>query len=297
MGIISTAIANAEKLPPQQGQENMSLLQQHSSTKRGPASSQFTFTCDSQVPGTFAWSGSTRRLSGPLHQAPVARTANEAWSRGPQATQNSHTPPPAPQIVDPSKETLPRSNMGNQQTSTQKGSRRGSARDYTIAAMARRRETQLNNRRNPPKPEDVWICYFCDYEQIFGQPPAALVRQYEIKDRKQRQADQRLKANWEKMKKGKHKGKKSSKLPTKSDVGHDGHHNGGGHSLPMQSNCSQDTQSEEYEDDDYEDDDQEYDPEDDMPSLESEPVGLTPQKHNASLDTGGSAALNDGGGT
>lgn len=56
-GIISNAIANAEKLPPQ-GQENVSLLQQHSTTnKTTPASSQFTFTCDSQVPGTVQWPG------------------------------------------------------------------------------------------------------------------------------------------------------------------------------------------------------------------------------------------------
>lgn len=56
-GIISNAIANAEKLPPQ-GQENVSLLQQHPAVnKTTPASSQFTFTCDSQVPGTVQWPG------------------------------------------------------------------------------------------------------------------------------------------------------------------------------------------------------------------------------------------------
>lgn len=56
-GIISNAIANAEKLRPQ-GQENVSLLQQHSTaTKSTPASTQFTFTCDSQVPGTIQWPG------------------------------------------------------------------------------------------------------------------------------------------------------------------------------------------------------------------------------------------------
>ncbi|KAL6409414.1 hypothetical protein AUP68_05788 [Ilyonectria robusta] len=56
-GIISNAIANAEKLRPQ-GQENVSLLQQHSSAEKAtPASTQFTFTCDSQVPGTVQWPG------------------------------------------------------------------------------------------------------------------------------------------------------------------------------------------------------------------------------------------------
>ena len=50
-GIISSAIANAEKLPSTPGQENVSLLQQHSSSvKSSPTATQFTFTCDSPVP-------------------------------------------------------------------------------------------------------------------------------------------------------------------------------------------------------------------------------------------------------
>lgn len=59
-GIISNAIANAEKLRPQ-GQENVSLLQQHSSANKTPTSTQFTFTCDSQVPGTVQWPGKLRQ--------------------------------------------------------------------------------------------------------------------------------------------------------------------------------------------------------------------------------------------
>ncbi|KAK5662926.1 hypothetical protein OQA88_6338 [Cercophora sp. LCS_1] len=295
-GIISTAIANAEKLPPQQGQENMSLLHQQPSAKRGPASSQFTFTCNAQVPFTFGWSGSARRPSVPSHQVPPPRTANDAWSRGPHTSQNSHTPPPAPPAADmASKETHPRSNMPAQQPPAQRTTRRSAARDYAAAALARRRETELYNKRHPPKPDEAWVCYFCDYERIFGQPPVALVRQYEIKDRKQRQADQRLKANWEKMKKGKNKGKKSSKLPAKPEMGYDGHQ--GGHGAPMHSNYSQGTQSEEYEDDDYEDEDQEYDPEEELPPLEPDEAGFTHQQHKASMGGSGSTAPNDGDGT
>jgi hypothetical protein len=57
MGIITNAIANAGK-HPLPGQENVSLLQQYSSSNKStPASTQFTFTCDSQVPGTVQWPG------------------------------------------------------------------------------------------------------------------------------------------------------------------------------------------------------------------------------------------------
>ncbi|PTB61592.1 hypothetical protein BBK36DRAFT_1177980, partial [Trichoderma citrinoviride] len=56
-GIISNAIATAGK-EPLQGQENGSLLPQHVSADREiPASSQFTFTCESQTPGAIQWPG------------------------------------------------------------------------------------------------------------------------------------------------------------------------------------------------------------------------------------------------
>ena len=57
-GIISNAIANAEKSPAL-GQENTaSLLQQQSkTTKPALAASQFTFSCESQVPGSIQWPG------------------------------------------------------------------------------------------------------------------------------------------------------------------------------------------------------------------------------------------------
>lgn len=63
-GIISNAIANAEKHPKLQDQANVSLLQQHNaSNKTRPASTQFTFTCDSQVPGSLQWPGECAPLA------------------------------------------------------------------------------------------------------------------------------------------------------------------------------------------------------------------------------------------
>ncbi len=57
-GIISNAIANAERLAPS-GQENAdSLLRQHSdSGKTTLMASKFTFTCGSQVTGPASWHG------------------------------------------------------------------------------------------------------------------------------------------------------------------------------------------------------------------------------------------------
>lgn len=56
-GIISNAIAIAEK-EPFQGQENGSLLQPHATAyKAMTASTQFTFTCEPQTPGAIQWPG------------------------------------------------------------------------------------------------------------------------------------------------------------------------------------------------------------------------------------------------
>ncbi|KAK0633243.1 hypothetical protein B0T14DRAFT_533482 [Immersiella caudata] len=270
-GIISTAIANAEKLP-QHGQENMSLLHQPLSTKRSPASTQFTFTCDSQVPGSLAWPGSDRRPTIPGVQQTSGRPANETWQRGNQAAptgQNSPSGSQAPDSVQKEGVTKNGTSAQNQAGAAQKTSRRSAAKEYAAAAKARRRETLLYNRRHPPKPEEIWICDFCEYEAIFGRPPEALVRQYEIADRKQRQLEQQRRAQWERMKKGKHKGKKHSKLPTKaSNQAQDSHQTADIHGGPPNSNYSQGTQSEEgyCEEDEY--DDEEYDPDDEIPPLE-----------------------------
>ena len=33
----------------------------------------------------------------------------------------------------------------------------------------------------------MWICEFCEYEDIYGAPPYAMIRRYEIKDRQERE--------------------------------------------------------------------------------------------------------------
>ncbi|KAF4463748.1 hypothetical protein FALBO_9418 [Fusarium albosuccineum] len=182
-GIISNAIANAERLRPQD-QENVSLLQQHSSaTKTTPASTQFTFTCDSQVPGTIQWpapSGSPGTLvgNGVYHDG-----SSKAASRG--------------------------------SGSSRRKSRRRLEKDLNMAARHRRQLAADDYYHNPPRLEDIWICEFCEYERIFGEPPMALIRDYEIKDRRHRQEEADRKRLLEKAKAKSRKGRKSGKASTR----------------------------------------------------------------------------------
>lgn len=268
-GIISTAIANAEKLP-QHGQENMSLLQHQLSAKRSPASTQFTFTCDSQVPASLAWPGSDDdKETMPGAQQVPGRPTNESWPRRNQPVQTDHVSPASRIPEAAQKESVTNNNTSSQAqpVGAQKTSRRSAAKEYAAAAKARRRETLLYNKRHPPKPEEIWICHFCEYESIFGRPPEALVRQYEINDRKQRQLEQQRRAQWERMKKGKHKGKKHSKLPMKTtNQAQEPHQAAGVDGGQTNSNCSQGTHSEEgYCEEEY--DAQDYDA-DDVPPLD-----------------------------
>ncbi|KAK4102180.1 hypothetical protein N658DRAFT_495535 [Parathielavia hyrcaniae] len=300
-GIISNAIANAEKLQRHQpGQEKTSLLPQ-SSTKRSPASTQFTFTCDSQVPGSLAWPGSCsdRRTGVPQTQAGGASRGKENWFESSPPTQTEHAGPAVPRAVEAGTREAPsKGGIGapNQhRAAPQKTSRRSASKEYEAAAKTRRRETQLYNKRHPPKPdEDIWICHFCEYEDIFGKPPAALVRAYEIKERKQRQVEEQRRAQWERMKKGRHKGRKSNKVPAKSsNAAQVAHHHADGRAV---SGDRYDTgaQGDEYYDDEYYED-EEYDAEDDVPAERSPGSdgrhGLVPAHLDVQSD------VHDGGGT
>ena len=65
-------------------------------------------------------------------------------------------------------------------------------------------------------PEDVWICEFCEYESIFGVQPTALIRQYEVKDRRERRRLAEKRRLLEKAKMKGRKGKKATKGQAKA---------------------------------------------------------------------------------
>ena len=79
---------------------------------------------------------------------------------------------------------------------------------YSLASRQRRIQQQYTNLHHPPALEDIWICEFCEYESIFGRRPEALIRQYEIKDRKERK---RLAEKKRLLEKAKMKGRKTKK--------------------------------------------------------------------------------------
>lgn len=170
--------------------------------------------------------------------------------------------------------------------------RRPLHKQYALAARNRRTRQEFNNYKNPPKEEDVWICEFCEYESIFHEPPKALIRQYEAKDRLERK---RLAEKQRLLEKAKMKGRKGKK-GNKKNVNAATHAQQPAQKprydqqpmdqIPVQ---HQRTQSEEYILDDYDDDPIP------MPALPAQTPSKIPQpigqNHNHSLRL----SLNSGG--
>ena len=220
-GIISQAIAEAASLPhvPSNGQENMSLLEQQSMKKPSPANTQFTFTCEPEASKGVFWPGNSvgggtnphqtgSSKHGPLGSIPQSSLGNTRKDFNTQGTQTS-----------PSMVNQPGQNGTNPQAATQapQKPRRSAAQRYAITARNRRADQQYNNSQHPPKREDIWICEFCEYESIFGRPPEALIRQYEIKDRKERKRQAEKRRLLEKAKMKGRKGKKGTKNNAKGN--------------------------------------------------------------------------------
>jgi hypothetical protein len=180
-------------------------------------------------------------------------------SRAGQAHQQVGTMGTSGQEGAPSESSL-RGEAPQSAENVERRGRRRAAKDLDLQARKRREWTARQNFLNPPKLEDQWICEFCEYERIFGYPPVALIRQYEIKDRKIRQQEEERRRVWEKAKARSRKGKKS-KAPSKNSVnnanismnGNSAHsHPIDGHAEPsMNHPPSQDTQSDVF-DEDYE---------------------------------------------
>ncbi|KAL8974034.1 MAG: hypothetical protein Q9197_001730 [Variospora fuerteventurae] len=211
-GIISAAIANAVSLPSaaRKGKENVSLLEQQASRKPSSSKTQFTFTCESDSGKNMAW-----------HEQPPASQA------GPTYSHLGNSKPPSDQTINQSRgfatqgtQTSPHTAAGQNQEAPFQGSanqpapqkprkpRRSLAKQLTMASRQRRLQQEYDNYHHPPAPEETWICEFCEYEMIFGSPPEALIRQYELKDRQDRR---RLAEKRRLLAKAKMKGRKGKK--------------------------------------------------------------------------------------
>ncbi|KAJ1335922.1 hypothetical protein MN608_02666 [Microdochium nivale] len=218
VGIISSAIASAERSPRPQGQKSVSLLQQRPYTiaRNTPsAPTQFTFTFDSQNPVSWPGSDPTPGAFPGYHQTLPRSMAGDHG--------NAQSTPAASSSTFFSGHG--QANQGASGTgkpgatpngTPKKAKKRGNS--LLLAARRRKQQTEDQNYHHPPKPEDMWMCEFCEYESIFGQAPMALIRQYEIKDRKRRREEVERRRLLEKAKTKSRKGKKAPKTPAKNST-------------------------------------------------------------------------------
>lgn len=218
-GIISAAIANAVSLPSSlRGKENVSLLEQQASKKPSSSKTQFTFTCESDSGKNMAWheQAPTNVVNAAYHNGatPKPPTGSAIYPGKDFATQGTQT---SPNMSTGPNQEMPPQGAGNQQTQQQpRKPRRSLAKQLAMAARQRRLQQEYENFHHPPAPEDTWICEFCEYEMIYGSPPEALIRQYELKDRQERRRLAEKRRLLEKAKMKGRKGKKGTKNPGKN---------------------------------------------------------------------------------
>ncbi|KAJ8612073.1 hypothetical protein MRB53_037624 [Persea americana] len=173
-GIISAAIANASLKSPRSpiaGQENLPHGAEELDT--APSGKDFTFECKSSFSSTAGVAKLSPSVLPARDVAPGGRGAAPIPDKDNYAQRaNSGSMPPTQ--AQPGQRNEPRRRP------------RRPGQEYILAEQQRRMQQQYNNYHHPPRKEDIWICEFCEYESIFGAAPLALVKQYEIKDRKER---------------------------------------------------------------------------------------------------------------
>ncbi|KAL5334349.1 hypothetical protein BJX70DRAFT_378425 [Aspergillus crustosus] len=210
-GIISAALANAAasafSSPSYRVAVQGSMLEQQTT----PTRTQFTFTCESD---------SSKGMA--LHRSPVSQTQGHS-TRG-FSTQGTQTSPTVATQLNQHATTQPQQHLHQaiapNEPVPERKKKRSPSSTYALSARQRKVQQQYANLHHPPSLEDVWICEFCEYESIFGRPPEALIRQYEIKDRKERK---RLAEKKRLLEKAKMKGRKNKKAPkhtTKHSAAH-----------------------------------------------------------------------------
>ncbi|TQB68471.1 hypothetical protein MPDQ_003388 [Monascus purpureus] len=226
-GIISAAIANAAvHSSPSSG--NGSLLEQQNTT---PTKTQFTFTCESDSSKGMALQGQSpyavqRQLQPHRPAVTSSTTAQPRRAVSTQATQTSPNMTTHAQAGSQQQQPQQQQPQGAEAGGTGRKKKRSPGSIYALAARQRKIQQQYTNLHRPPAPEDIWICEFCEYESIFGRPPEALIRQYEIKDRKERKRLAEKRRLLEKAKMKGRKGKKATKKAAAQQAAHHHHHQG-----------------------------------------------------------------------
>jgi hypothetical protein len=152
-----------------------------------------------------------------LYSPGYAQRNNLVAPSHPPGTQKAHQQlQPPSNAAAPVAQQAPAAPVAPNANAQGKKTRRRRGDVYALAARQRKLQQEYNNLQHPPAPEDVWICEFCEYESIFGQAPHALIRQYEIKDRKERRRLAEKRRLLEKAKLKGRKGKKQTKNAAKT---------------------------------------------------------------------------------
>ena len=175
--------------------------------KTPPANSQFTFTCEADAKGVTFPEQSLYSPGYSQRGSNLVPPPNGAHGQKLATTQGTQTSPNLPQNQQQAQTNQQPAGASAQGKKPRR--RRGDV--YALAARQRKLQQEYSNIQRPPAHEDVWICEFCEYESIFGQPPHALIRQYEIKDRKERRRLAEKRRLLEKAKLKGRKGKKQTK--------------------------------------------------------------------------------------
>ncbi|KAL4920856.1 hypothetical protein BDW62DRAFT_175421 [Aspergillus aurantiobrunneus] len=216
-GIISAAIASAAASAFSSSPYGVSVQGSMLEQQTTPMKTQFTFTCESDSSKGMALHAYNSYPS--QHRSPVPQSQAGHGARG-FSTQDTQTSPTVPtqmgqQPTAQQQQQQPHQAAASTEPPPERKKKRSPGSIYALAARQRKIQQQYANLHHPPRLEDIWICEFCEYESIFGHPPEALIRQYEIKDRKERKRLAEKKRLLEKAKMKGRKHKKSTKNPTK----------------------------------------------------------------------------------
>ncbi|WPH05123.1 Hypothetical protein R9X50_00802500 [Acrodontium crateriforme] len=263
-GIISQAIKTAAEqaplTPPKPGKDmNHSLLQAATSQNTTPKT-QFTFACESESANKMADQQAAAVAAAYGSPSP----AGALQSRGPNgpanargmSTQGTQTTPQLRQGQangQPRPPNLPATHPAGQQAGPapppKPKPRRRPSKEFALAARQRQLQQEYTNYHHRPAKDNMYICEFCEYEDIFGVPPAALIRRYEIKDRQERKKAAEKRRLLEKAKMKNRKGKKgkggknnSNNAPAGQPLSVNGH-------TPYDPHYPPDAEGEEYYDD------------------------------------------------
>ncbi|EFX01890.1 hypothetical protein CMQ_4961 [Grosmannia clavigera kw1407] len=213
-GIISNAIANAEKQASRE-QENTTHVREQPSVMSSPASAQFTFTCTSQVPGNLMWPGSDPKIP----------TGSSQWQQG--RLRGGHGQPGSEGGRDKSLDRSDepdaagrslRGSDGSEAKLSEKAALKKLDRELAKQARERKRIQQRQNAVTSPSSE-FYICPFCEYESFYKKKPKSFIRSFELRERKKREQAEERQRLLDKAKARGRKGKKAARAATSSKTG------------------------------------------------------------------------------